>query len=329
MNDIPQTERAVQLVGPDKLELNAAKPIADPGAHQLLAKVEAVGLCFSDLKLLKQFSAHGRKSEVLTGLDAKALAEMPNYVPGDTPTVPGHEAVIRVVKVGPGVDRYKSGERFIVETDYRWLPTDKSNAAFGYNFEGGLQEYVLLDERVITSPEGESMLIPAPEDLSASALALIEPWACVENAYTEVQRRTLKTGGRLLVVGDAPSIAPRRKMPGRDRGRSSSRPATPSPIDRTRPMTTSFTSAPTPRPRRRCLPSSPRGGLLAIVQGGRKFGRPSRRKSAASTTAASASSEPPAPIRRRLSPRFPPAPRSVRATRSTSSARPGRWERCT
>ena len=129
---------------------------------------------------------------------------MPNYVPGDAPTVPGHEAVIRVVKVGPGVERYRVGERFIVETDYRWLPTEKSNAAFGYNFEGGLQEYVLFDERVITSPEGESMLIPAPEDLSASALALVEPWACVENAYTEAQRRTLKDGGRLLVVGDAP-----------------------------------------------------------------------------------------------------------------------------
>jgi threonine dehydrogenase-like Zn-dependent dehydrogenase len=203
MNDIPQTERAVQLVGPDKLELNSAKPVANPGPHQVLARVEAVGLCFSDLKLLKQFSQHSRKSDVLTGLDAQALAQMPNYVPGDAPTVPGHEAVIRVVKVGTGVDRYKTGERFIVETDYRWLPTDKSNAAFGYNFEGGLQEYVLLDERVITSPDGESMLIPAPEDLSASALALVEPWACVENAYTEAQRRTLKPGGRLLVVGDA------------------------------------------------------------------------------------------------------------------------------
>jgi hypothetical protein len=28
----------------------------------MLAKVEAVGLCFSDLKLLKQFSEHSRKS---------------------------------------------------------------------------------------------------------------------------------------------------------------------------------------------------------------------------------------------------------------------------
>ena len=91
-----------------------------------------------------------------------------------------------------------------MQTDYRWLPTASSNAAFGYNFEGALQEYVLMDERVITSPEGESMLIPVPEDLPASALALVEPWACVENSYAEVQRKTLKDRGHALVVGETP-----------------------------------------------------------------------------------------------------------------------------
>ena len=129
---------------------------------------------------------------------------MPNYVPGDKPTVPGHETVIRIVKVGAGVTRHKVGERYLVQTDYRWLPTASSNAAFGYNFEGALQEYVLLDERVIISPDGESMLIPVPEDLSASALALCEPWACVEDAYVEKQRRLPKDGGRMLVVGEEP-----------------------------------------------------------------------------------------------------------------------------
>lgn len=199
---IPKTERAVQLVGPDRLELNNTKPVPAPGPHQLLAKVEAVGLCFSDLKLLKQFTGHARKSSVTAGIDAVALSEMPNYVPGSRPTVPGHEAVVRIVGLGPDVGRYKLGERYLVQTDYRWLPTEKSNAAFGYNFEGALQEYVLFDERVITSPHGESMLIAVPEDLSASALALVEPWACVENAYAEPQRRTFKSGGRLLVVGE-------------------------------------------------------------------------------------------------------------------------------
>ena len=216
MTGIPHTERAIQLIGPDAMALNPAKPVPEPGPGQLLAKVEAVGLCFSDLKLLKQFSGHARKSAVAGGIDPQALMEMPNYVPGDQPTVPGHEAVVRVAKVGPGVERYRTGERFVVETDYRWLPTEKSNAAFGYNFEGALQEYVLFDERVITSPEGESMLIPAPESLSASALALVEPWACVERAYAEVQRQMLKPGGRLLVASDGPvDRAVVERLPGR------------------------------------------------------------------------------------------------------------------
>jgi len=199
---IPPNQRAVQLVGPDRLQVNEAKAVVEPGPHQILGRVEVVGLCFSDLKLLKQFSGHARKSPVTAGIDSKTLSEMPNYVPGDKPAVPGHEAVVRIAKVGPDVTRHKVGDRFLVQTDYRWLPTAGSNAAFGYNFEGALQEYVLMDERVIVSPEGESMLIPVPEDLSASALALVEPWACVENSYAEKQRRTLKDGGQLLVVGE-------------------------------------------------------------------------------------------------------------------------------
>ena len=199
-SEIPQTQQAVQLVGPDQLRLNRTKPVFRPGPHQILGRVEVTGLCFSDLKLLKQFSGHVRKSAVAGGVEAQALAEMPHYVPGDKPTVPGHETVIRIAQAGPGVTRYKAGERYLVQTDYRWAPTAGSNSAFGYNFEGALQEYVLLDERVFTSPEGESMLIPVPEDLSASALALCEPWACVENAYVEKQRRALKTAGKMLVV---------------------------------------------------------------------------------------------------------------------------------
>jgi threonine dehydrogenase-like Zn-dependent dehydrogenase len=204
---IPKKQRAVQLVGPDQLKLNESKPVFQPGPHQVLGRVEVVGLCFSDLKLLKQFSGHARKSQVVKGVDPQALKEMPNYVPDNKPTVPGHETVVRIVKVGPGVTRHKVGDRYLVQTDYRWLPTASSASAFGYNFEGALQEYVLMDERVVTAPNGESMLIPVPEDFSASALALCEPWACVEDAYVDKQRQKLKTNGKMLVVGET-NVAP-------------------------------------------------------------------------------------------------------------------------
>jgi len=200
---LPETQYAVQLVGPDKLILNKSKEVSRPGRHQILCRVEAVGLCFSDLKLLKQFSAHVRKSRVVSGIDTGILKDIPSYVPGQAATVPGHEAAVRIEAVGAGVENFKPGERYLVQADYRWILTANSNAAFGYNFEGALQEYVLMDERVITSPEGDSMLLPVTENLASSAVALVEPWACVEDAYASRERTDLKANGQMLIVADS------------------------------------------------------------------------------------------------------------------------------
>jgi threonine dehydrogenase-like Zn-dependent dehydrogenase len=255
------TQRAVQLVGPDQLTLNETKPVFTPGRHQILCRVEVCGLCFSDLKLLKQFSSHARKSEIKSGVDQKALLEMPHYVPGEKPTVPGHETVVRIVRIGEDVSRFKVGERYLVQTDYRWLPTTNSASAFGYNFEGALQEYVLVDERIITAPGGESMFISAPEDLSASAIALCEPWACVEDAYVEQQRRTLKPGGKCLIVGEGKVDAPHATR------------CRPSEIPRGMfDDVVYFGSDPTVVENLFSRVST--NGLLVIVQNGEKFGRP-------------------------------------------------------
>ena len=201
---LPATQHAIQFVGPGQLVHNRAKPVPAPRRTQVVVKVEAVGICFSDTKLLRAFSTHLRKAEVSGGIDEAALAEIPSYVPGELPTVPGHEVAGRIVAVGTAVARHGVGERVLVQTDYRHLPTPGSNAAFGYNFEGGLQEYVLLDERMIIEPgTGERFLIPVGETPSGSAVALLEPWACVEASYASRERATPATGGRLLVVADA------------------------------------------------------------------------------------------------------------------------------
>lgn len=197
-------QRAVQLIGRDDLFLREDKPVPCPGAHQILVKVEAVGLCCSDLALLAQFAHHPRKAGVTGGIDQDALAKMSNYVPDEHPSVPGHEAVVRVALVGPGVSRYREGERFLVQPYYRWLSTPKSSAAFGYNFEGALQEYVLLDERIIVGPGDETSMIAVPDGLSASALALVEPWSHIAASYTDVQRRSPKIDGHCVVVGETP-----------------------------------------------------------------------------------------------------------------------------
>ena len=99
---LPETQYAVQLIGPDELTLNTSKEIPQPGPHEILMKVEAVGLCFSDLKLLKQFHQHVRKSEVVAGIDKAILEQARNYVPQNRPTVPGHEVVGRIDRKGGG-----------------------------------------------------------------------------------------------------------------------------------------------------------------------------------------------------------------------------------
>ncbi|GAF72236.1 unnamed protein product, partial [marine sediment metagenome] len=124
-----------------------------------------------------------------------------SYVPGEAATVPGHEVVARIVAVGEDVQHHRLGERVIVQADWRFLRTAQSNAAFGYNFEGGLQEYVLFDEQVVLEPESrERYLLPVGELGGASALALVEPWACVEHSYVTNERRTIRPAGTLLVV---------------------------------------------------------------------------------------------------------------------------------
>ncbi|MBN1126530.1 MAG: alcohol dehydrogenase catalytic domain-containing protein [Sedimentisphaerales bacterium] len=199
---IPKTQYAVQLIGPDQLTLNRKKQMPELGPWQILGRVEAVGLCFSDLKLLKQYDKHARKEHIREGIEESILKEIPSYVPDNQPTVPGHETTVRIIAVGEKVSGVRIGARYLVETDYRWLPTTNSNASFGYNFEGGLQQYVLMDQRIITSPEGELFLLPASEELSASAVALVEPWACVEEAYRVKERSSLVEGGRMLIVAD-------------------------------------------------------------------------------------------------------------------------------
>ncbi|MDR1768589.1 MAG: alcohol dehydrogenase catalytic domain-containing protein [Propionibacteriaceae bacterium] len=222
MTEFPATQPAVQIVGPDQVVVNPALPVPRVGPHEILLRMEACGICFSDTKLAHAWTAHPRKSPVVavvvdpngashrafdpTLSEADLLAEVEaiaSYRGGEAPVVPGHEPVARIVAIGSAVERHAVGERVLVQTDYRHLPTAASNAAFGYTFDGGLEQYALVDERVVVSPEGERFLIPVSDGPTASAVALVEPWACVEAAYAWGERQVVRADGRLLVVVDS------------------------------------------------------------------------------------------------------------------------------
>lgn len=201
MPHYPDSQYAIQIVGKDEFIVNDHKPIDPVGPHQMMLKVEACGICFSDTKLLHQFDSHPRKSEVVAGIDLDVLSDIPSYHPGAQPTTPGHEPVARVVEVGEAVTHFQVGDRVLVQADWKHLRTAKSNGAFGYNFDGALEEFVVVDERCVVSPDGEEFLIHVSDGPSAAAVGLIEPWATVEGSYAWAERDHIADGGRLLVVG--------------------------------------------------------------------------------------------------------------------------------
>ena len=210
--------------------------------------------------------------------------------------MPGHEVACRIVAVGAEVEHHRVGERCLVQTDYRTLATRGANAAFGYNFEGGLQEYVLLDERVVIEPgTGERFLIPVPEVSSASAIALVEPWSCVENAYASVRpahgpgRRTPAGGRRRrarsgwawprLSTARRPGVGGGGHAPGRRSDRtlasSGARPRTPTTYasSPTRASTTSSISGPSAETIEVLNDKLAASGVINIVLGGASIGR--------------------------------------------------------
>lgn len=158
-------------------------PLRDPAPNEILLRIDALGLCLSDIKIINQGGAHPR----LRGRDLAV-----------DPTVLGHECSVTVVKVGEQwKDTFKVGERYIVQADiyYHGL-----GYAFGYLIPGGMQQYCCLDERALAGDEG-CYLLPVNPDTGYSEAALAEPWACVEMSYC-LEDRLAPGDGELLIVTD-------------------------------------------------------------------------------------------------------------------------------
>ncbi len=162
--------------GPDRL------PMAKPKPDEVLVRVDAIGICFSDVKLITQGSSHAR----ITGRD---LAK--------EPVTPGHEVSLTVVEAGENYRAaYKPGDRFIVQADIYYKG---ANIAYGYALAGGMQQYGIVGEPVLNGDEG-SYLIPVRPQTGYAEAALVEPWTCVVASYRIKPRKWLKPGGTALIA---------------------------------------------------------------------------------------------------------------------------------
>lgn len=128
------------------------RPIPAPGPGQVLVRLEACGLCHTDI--------HAARGDwpVKPGL----------------PFVPGHEGIGRIESFGPGVSSHRMGERVALA----WLGSACGECRYcvsgretlcqkqqntGYSIDGAFAEYAVADARfAVPVPDGVSSLDAAP-----------------------------------------------------------------------------------------------------------------------------------------------------------------------
>lgn len=169
-----------------------------PGPDQLLVRVDAVGMCFSDVKLIKQGSKHPK-------LYDRDLAVEPTRL--------GHEVALTVMRVGESLrNQFATGQRLALQPD---IYLEGRSTAYGYTIPGGLTQYHVIGPEVLAA-EGKSYVLPLEGDLGYAETALTEPWACVEAAYTQRRRLAPKPGGTMWIVGQPGDTAAYRCTTGLD-----------------------------------------------------------------------------------------------------------------
>ena len=182
---VPSTQQALCLrgVGSDYLALEEI-PVAQPADDEILVRVDAVGVCASDTKLVIQGNTHARTR----GMDLNAQ-----------PIIPGHEVSLTVIKPGKGrADKYQPGQRFTVQANIVYKGKEM---CYGYRLPGAMQQFGIIGSPVIDT----NCLLPVDPKLGYSQAALAEPWACVYYSYYRHRhnRQVLK-GGTAWYLGAGP-----------------------------------------------------------------------------------------------------------------------------
>jgi threonine dehydrogenase-like Zn-dependent dehydrogenase len=158
-------------------------PIPEPNDDQMLVRIDSVGLCFSDVKILRAGGSHPK-------LYNRDLAKEPTRL--------GHEVSLTVIEVGKNLqDRYHAGQRLAVQPD---IYQDGKSTAYGYTIPGGLIQYHLMGAEMLDTDDG-ACLLPLPDSMGYAEASTLEPWGCVMAAYTQRRRLEPKAGGTMWIIG--------------------------------------------------------------------------------------------------------------------------------
>ncbi|MDR0524493.1 MAG: zinc-binding dehydrogenase [Spirochaetaceae bacterium] len=161
-------------------------PIPAPGPGQVLVKMKSSTICGSDIRAI--YREHiGKGPE------------------GYQNVIAGHEPCGQVVEEGPGVKRFKTGSRVIVyhisgcgvchdcRMGYMISCSSPYRAAYGWQRDGGMAEYILCDEKD---------LVELPDSLTYTDGAQV---ACgFGTVYEAIQKIGVSGNDSVLVVGLGP-----------------------------------------------------------------------------------------------------------------------------
>jgi len=206
---IPSDMRALVLDGTGFEHLQIRKvPTPRPGPGQMLARVDAAGICTSLIKLVEQ----GPKHQMVYGWDLERW-----------PLILGDEGAVTLVEVGAELQKtYHPGERYVVQPAVEHAPINHPERyrdggrgihkiAVSYTLGGHLAEYILIPEEVLAA--GCLLPLPSP-NLAYSHAAMAEPISCAVSAQDHhvhldqnnglAERslfKGLKPGGVTVIVG--------------------------------------------------------------------------------------------------------------------------------
>jgi L-iditol 2-dehydrogenase len=177
--------KAVVYRGKDDLRLEEI-PVPEPGAGEMLLRVDACGICPTDLKKIEK-----------------------GLLPG--PRVFGHEIAATVAALGPGASGFREGERVVVHHHipcrscfycereaFAQCPRYKENGTTA-GFEaagGGYSEYVKALDWIV-----EGGTIPIPDGVLSEEAVFVEP---VNTCLKAVAKAGVGKGETSLVVGQGP-----------------------------------------------------------------------------------------------------------------------------
>ena len=190
---IPDTMKAVICHGPENYQLEEVA-VPRPGPGEALVKVEAVGICASDLKCY-----HGA---------AKFWGDANRPAWAETEVIPGHEFVGTIVQIDDEAStrwNVAVGDRVIAEQivpcwkcrycldGKYWMCAPHDMFGFKRRTPGGMAEYMLYNK--------DALVHKVSPDLPPAHAAFAEPLSCALHA---VERGDVKFEDVVVVAGCGP-----------------------------------------------------------------------------------------------------------------------------